>query len=239
VVEMLLEVEELTAGYGDIRVIEDVSFSLGSGELLAVLGPNGSGKSTLVKAVMGLATVHSGRILFRGEDVTRLKPHEKARRGMVYVPQMNNVFERLTVRENLIMAGYTIGDELQDRIEEVLELLPPLRRLMGRKAWTLSGGERQMLALAMALVRSPELLILDEPTASLAPPVAEKIIGLIAQIRESEDVGIILVEQNAKLALSISDEALLMVSGKQVYMGDANKLLSRSDLSSLYLGVRS
>ncbi|RLF02949.1 MAG: ABC transporter ATP-binding protein [Thermoprotei archaeon] len=235
---MLLEVRELTAGYGDVRVIEDISFSLRSEELLAVLGPNGSGKSTLMKALMGLATIHRGKVLFKGEDVTGLKPHEKARRGIVYVPQMNNVFENLTVKENLLMAGYTMKDELWERIKEVLELLPPLKELMGRKAWTLSGGERQMLALAMALVRNPELLILDEPTASLAPTVAERIISLVAHVKESKGVGVILVEQNAKLALSLSDKALLMVSGRQVYLGAANELLSRGDISSLYLGIR-
>jgi len=170
--------------------------------------------------------------------VTGLKPHEKARRGIVYVPQMNNVFENLTVKENLLMAGYTMKDELWERIKEVLELLPPLKELMGRKAWTLSGGERQMLALAMALVRNPELLILDEPTASLAPTVAERIISLVAHVKESKGVGVILVEQNAKLALSLSDKALLMVSGRQVYLGAANELLSRGDISSLYLGIR-
>jgi len=234
----LLDVDDLRAGYGSLQVLYGVTFSLSKGELLAIVGPNGSGKSTLLKAITGLATLHGGRVLLDGEDITSLKPHEKARRGLVYVPQVGSVFEKLTVRENLMMAGYTLDEEeLWRRVREVLEILPRLRGMMGRKAWTLSGGERQMLALAMALVREPKLLMLDEPTANLAPKIAKSLMKVVVDVRDSMNIGVVLVEQNASMALEVCDRALLLVSGRQVYLGPPSDLLSRKDLASVYLGV--
>ncbi len=234
----LLEVRELVAGYGKLKILYGIDLEVRKREIVAVVGPNGSGKSTLLKAIAGIATVHAGRILFDGSDVTRMKPHEKARLGLAYLPQTDNVFSRLTVRENLILAGYTLSkEEFNKRLEEVLNFLPRVREFLDRKVWTLSGGERQMVAMAMAVLREPKLIMLDEPTAALAPKVAAQILEKIVELRDELGLGILLVEQNAKKALEISDRAVLLVAGREVYSGPASDLLSRSDLGRMYLGV--
>ncbi len=233
----LLEVSDLWAGYGKLQVLFNVSFSLEGGELLAVVGPNGSGKSTLLKAIFGLATIHSGKVVLEGRDITRLKPHERAKLGMAYLPQLGNVFERLTVRENLKMAGYTLeGEEFEERLREALEFLPEVRRMLDRRVWTLSGGERQMVAMAMALIRRPKVIMFDEPTATLAPKVAEQVLSKVVELSE-RGLGVILVEQNAKRALEVSERALLLVAGRQVFLGPSKELLNNPELSKMYLGV--
>lgn len=234
----LLEVDDLRAGYGKLQVLFGVDLEVERGEIVAVVGPNGSGKSTLLKAIFGLATVHGGRVLLEGNEITHLGAHEKARLGIAYLPQLENVFSRLTVGENLLLAGYTLPrEDFERRLEEVLDFLPRVREVMSRKVWTLSGGERQMVAMAMAVLRRPRLLMLDEPTATLAPKIASQILGKIVELREEMDVGILLVEQNAKRALEVSDRAVLLVAGREVFNGRAEDLLSNSDLAKMYLGV--
>jgi branched-chain amino acid transport system ATP-binding protein len=235
----ILVAEALSSGYGKFQVLFDVSFRVYENEILAVVGPNGSGKSTLLKTVFGLTTIYSGSVIYRGRDITRLPPYVKARIGVAYLPQTDNVFAELTVKENLLMAAYTLEEsEARDRIEEVLNLYPVLKERLSYKARSLSGGERQMLALAMTLVRRPDIIMLDEPTANLAPVVARHLLKKISMLRDEMKKTIVLVEQNARAALELGDRALLMVSGRVSYEGPSESLLQDVDLGKRYLGLR-
>jgi branched-chain amino acid transport system ATP-binding protein len=235
----ILVAEALSSGYGKFQVLFDVSFRVYENEILAVVGPNGSGKSTLLKTVFGLTTIYSGSVIYRGRDITRLPPYVKARIGVSYLPQTDNVFAELTVKENLLMAAYTLEEsEARDRIEEVLNLYPVLKERLSYKARSLSGGERQMLALAMTLVRRPDIIMLDEPTANLAPVVARHLLKKISMLRDDMKKTIVLVEQNARAALELGDRALLMVSGRVSYEGPSESLLQDVELGKRYLGLR-
>lgn len=235
----ILVAEALSSGYGKFQVLFDVSFRVYENEILAVVGPNGSGKSTLLKTVFGLTTIYSGSVIYRGRDITRLPPYVKARIGVAYLPQTDNVFAELTVKENLLMAAYTLEEsEARDRIEEVLNLYPVLKERLSYKARSLSGGERQMLALAMTLVRRPDIIMLDEPTANLAPVVARHLLKKISMLRDDMKKTIVLVEQNARAALELGDRALLMVSGRVSYEGPSESLLQDVELGKRYLGLR-
>lgn len=234
----LLEVNDLSAGYGKVEIMSDVSFSSNEKEILVIVGPNGSGKSTLLKALFGLCRVFKGRVLFRGEDLTHLPPYKRSKRGMAYLPQVNNVFESLTVQENLALAAHDIArEELEDRLEDVLSFLPELKGLTQKKVRTLSGGERQMVALAMNLLRNPSLVMLDEPTTALAPRLASQVLRKATALRDERGVSVLLVEQNARAALEIGDRALLMVSGRVRFLGDAWDLLKNKELAKMYLGL--
>jgi branched-chain amino acid transport system ATP-binding protein len=235
----ILVAEALSSGYGKFQVLFDVSFRVYENEILAVVGPNGSGKSTLLKTVFGLTTIYSGSVIYRGRDITGLPPYVKARIGVAYLPQTDNVFAELTVKENLLMAAYTLEEsEARDRIEEVLNLYPVLKERLSYKARSLSGGERQMLALAMTLVRRPDIIMLDEPTANLAPVVARHLLKKISMLRDEMKKTIVLVEQNARAALELGDRALLMVSGRVSYEGPSESLLQDVELGKRYLGLR-
>ncbi|MEM4700272.1 MAG: ABC transporter ATP-binding protein, partial [Candidatus Nezhaarchaeales archaeon] len=230
--------KSLNAGYGRFHVLFDVSTNMKEGEVTVVVGPNGSGKSTLLKAIFGLASVYSGSITLGGEDITGLPPHKVARKGVAYLPQVGNLFLNLTVRENLIMATYVLSeDESRDRMEEVLSHYPMLKPLMGRRADSLSGGERQILAMAMALMRRPKVMLFDEPTANLAPKVALEVLREVVRLRDEYGVTIALVEQNAKRALESGDRALLLVSGRVAFEGTCRELLNHPELGPLYLGL--
>lgn len=234
----VLEVKGLRAGYGQMEIVSNVTFDVGDREVVAVVGPNGSGKSTLLKAVFGLCRVFAGAVLFKGEDVTRLPPHKRSRLGMAYLPQTGNVFESLTVRENLMLAAHDLGEEeVGKRLEGVLSLFPELGGLMRRKVRTLSGGERQIVALSMSLLRNPSLVMLDEPTAALAPRLVKQALKRVVELRDEAGVSIVLVEQNALSALEVSDKALLMVSGTVKFWGSSRELLEDRELAKTYLGL--
>lgn len=234
----MLEVEELSVGYRSIEVVRGVSFKLPKGEILAIVGPNGSGKSTLLKGIFGLATVLNGSIKFNGKEITKEPPHVRASYGISYLPQVGSTFENLRVRENLLLAASTLPREIvDDRVSEVLELLPDLRSLMDRKVRTLSGGERQMVALAMSLLRKPQLLMMDEPTAALAPKLASILLQKVRELVESLGISVALVEQNALAALKVSDWALLMVSGEMKFLGSPDDLLKDGNVGRRYLGL--
>jgi len=234
----LLRVESLSAGYGNMTIIHEVSFSVEKGEIFSVIGPNGSGKSTLLKALFGLARTFSGHIFFNGREITNFPPHERVKNGLGYLSQTGNVFEGLTVRENLLLAGYEYSnDTLDERLESVQEFLPDVKRLMDRKALTLSGGERQMVALAMVLLKNPVMLMFDEPTAALAPKIAEEVFGRIVKLNREYGLTVLLVEQNTRRALELAERVLLLVSGSVKFFGSADELLNRRDLLSLYLGL--
>jgi len=235
----VLKIENLNAGYKDIQVLFDVSLNVGEEEICVLVGPNGSGKSTLLKTVMGLTQIYSGEIRFNGETITGLPPHKITKLGIAYLPQIDNVFSNLKVRENLWMAGYILEERtLKERVEEVLEDFPILKDYLNRRAGTLSGGERQMLAMAMAMMRRPKIMLFDEPTGNLAPKIAVQVLNKIAELREKYGITIVLAEQNAKKALELGDRAILLVSGRVKFEGKSRDLLSHPELGKIYLGIK-
>ena len=235
----MLKIENLNAGYKDIQVLFDISLNVGEEEICVLVGPNGSGKSTLLKTVMGLTQIYSGEIRFNGETITGLPTHKITKLGIAYLPQIDNVFSNLKVRENLWMAGYILEERtLKERVEEVLEDFPILKDYLNRRAGTLSGGERQMLAMAMAMMRRPKIMLFDEPTGNLAPKIAVQVLNKIAELREKYGITIILAEQNAKKALELGDRAILLVSGRVKFEGKSRDLLSHPELGKIYLGIK-
>ncbi|HEX3506869.1 MAG TPA: ABC transporter ATP-binding protein [Candidatus Dormibacteraeota bacterium] len=234
----ILRAEGITSGYGGVPIIRDVSISVGKGEIVAVIGPNGAGKSTMLKSLVGILKLSGGRILLGADDVTGHPPEDLARRGVGYVPQVQDIFEPLSVRENLEMGGYLLKDSAIDaRIKDVCDVFPLLAPMMRRRADKLSGGERKMLAIGRVLMLDPKVLILDEPTANLAPILADAV--LRDQVRRLADAGkaVLLVEQRARAALEIADWTVVLVSGVTRLEGRPKDLLERSDFEALFLGA--
>lgn len=233
----VLEFQSLTAGYNDIPVTAEISLTVSGAEIVAVLGPNGAGKSTLLKALVGEARVFSGSVLLRGEEVTGWSPERLARKGLGYVPQNDNVFPSLTVLENLEMGAFMAPRRrVGEKIEAVLQRFPPLRPLVRRKVSQLSGGERRLVAIGRALVLSPQVLLLDEPTANLSPGNARSVLtDYVIQVAEA-GTGVLLVEQRAKEALEIAHHACLMSAGRIEISGPPGALLDRADIGRLFLG---
>jgi branched-chain amino acid transport system ATP-binding protein len=235
----LLVVEDLYAGYGKLQILNGVRLQAAQGRITVVVGPNGSGKSTLLKSISGIASVSQGSIELDGVALRNRSPTEIARMGVAYLPQTDNVFTVLTVRENLRLAGYTVSEkDYPQRFEAALELFPQLSKYLGTKSSNLSGGERQMVAMAMAMMRRPTVVMFDEPTANLAPKIATQVLETIASITKSMNLTTVLVEQNAKRALEMGDEAFLLVSGKTVFSGTCRELLDHEELGRLYLGLQ-
>ena len=234
----MLEIRDVVAGYGDALVLEGVSVSIGPGELVTVIGPNGAGKSTLLKVVVGLIHLRSGSVSFASEQISGLATERIIELGIGYVPQVENVFPQLTIRENLeLMVPRGVPKaERERRLERTLSQFERLRERLRARAAVLSGGERQMLALARALMHEPKLLLIDEPTAALAPIMVQQILAKISEIAAS-GVPILLVEQNARLALTISDRAYVLDTGRNAVDGPASELLNRPDVAALYLGA--
>jgi ABC-type branched-subunit amino acid transport system ATPase component len=233
-----LQAQGITSGYGGEPVIRDVSISVGSGEVVAIIGPNGAGKSTLLKSLVGILRLNSGRVLLGAEDVTGKSPEELAKRGVGYVPQVNDIFEPLTVLENLEMGGYLLsGAQVKARVVEVGAVFPQLPPMLKRRADKLSGGERKMLAIARVLMLDPKVLILDEPTANLSPKLADTV--LREQVRRLAGLGkaVLLVEQRARAALEIADWTSVLVSGSVRLEGRPADLVKRQDFEELFLGA--
>ncbi len=235
-----LEVKDIVAGYGKMEILHGVSIKADPGEFIAIVGPNGSGKSTLLKTIFGLTNIFGGSVLLDGKDITRVPPNKRPYMGMAYVPQTDNVFPNLTIEENLWLSAYPIKERRKaaEKIEEVLELFPRLRERLKQKAGTLSGGERQMLAMARALITDPKVVLLDEPTAGLAPKIAEQVFRKIVEINEKMSITVILVEQNAKRALEISERCYILVQGKVAFEGPSREVLSHPELGKIYLGLK-
>jgi ABC-type branched-subunit amino acid transport system ATPase component len=233
----LLEVRDVVAGYGDAVVLNGVSLDVDEHELVTVIGPNGAGKSTLLKALVGLVPFRSGSMRFAGRDFTGQSPEAIIKQGVAYVPQVDNVFPSLTVRENLeLMVPRRVNRSERDRrIESTLAQFPAVRARLQNRASTLSGGERQMLALARALVNEPSIVLLDEPTAAVAPVVVAQILKKIAEIKIS-GVPVLLVEQNAKAALALSDRGYILEAGRNALDGLGADLLTNPEVARLYLG---
>lgn len=235
----LLTAEKISAGYRKLQVLFDVTAEFPEKIITVIVGPNGSGKSTLLKTIFGLTDVYSGRILLDGSDITKSPPDKVSRLGIAYLPQLNNVFNELTVRENLMMAGYILEKgAVGKKVAELSDDFPILGQYSNRKAVTLSGGEKQMVAMAMALMRRPRLMLFDEPTGNLAPKIAHQILQRITKIRDEYGISVIMAEQNAKRALQTGDRALLLVSGQVSFDGPSEDLLNNPELGRLYLGIR-
>jgi branched-chain amino acid transport system ATP-binding protein len=232
-----LIVEKVTAGYGPVPTITDVSVQVGRGEVVSVLGPNGAGKSTLLKAITGKLRHMTGQVRLHGEDISTLRGERLAGRGLGYVPQTNDVFDTLTVIENLEVGGYLLERaNVPGQIEKVFTIFPALARMRGRTASKLSGGERKMVAIARALMLSPSVLLLDEPTANLAPELAGAV--LREHVRRLADAGcaVLLVEQRALEALRVSDYAYVLVAGAVEVQAPAADLIARRDIGEIFLG---
>jgi len=233
--EAELRVENVTAGYGGQPIIEQVSITARRGAITAIVGPNGAGKSTLLKVVAGLIRPTSGKVFVEGKDVTGLPPEAIVRRGAAYVPQVDNVFPDLTIRENLDMGGYIRKSGVRERIEEMFELFPDLRASAHRAANTLSGGQRTMLALARGLMVDPAVLILDEPSVGLSPRFQGMIWEQIERIK-STNVAIVIVEQNTRETLRHAQWAYVLVLGKNRLEGTGRDLLDDPEVVNLYVG---
>jgi neutral amino acid transport system ATP-binding protein len=231
----VLYTEDVVAGYvPEVDILNGVSIRVREGEIATVIGPNGAGKSTLIKTIFGLLRPRGGLVQFQGEDITALQPHAIARRGMSYVPQLDNVFQSLTVEENLRMGAFE-GSSAQERTERMYELFPRLGERRRQAAGTMSGGERQMVAMARALMPDPRVLLLDEPSAGLAPAFVDAIFEKIEDINKA-GVTIVMVEQNARRALTMSDRGYVLDLGKDRFEGRGTELLQDPKVAELYLG---
>jgi len=232
----LLEARDIVAGYGEVDILHGVSMSVREGEMVAVIGPNGAGKSTLLKAVFGLLPLRGGTVLLKGAEVGGEQPDQMVRRGLGYVPQVDNVFPSLTIQENLEIGAFVRRDGIHPRLDEVYALFPDLAWRKRDNAGKLSGGQRQMLALARALMLDPVLLLLDEPSAGLSPKMVGAIFERIGAINEA-GTAILLVEQNAREALSVCHRGYVLAMGTNRLEGEARELLANTEVGRLYLGA--
>jgi ABC-type branched-subunit amino acid transport system ATPase component len=235
--DAVLTVDGLVAGYAaDVPILNGVHVAVAPGELVTIVGPNGAGKSTLVKAVIGLLAPWEGRVLLRGADVTGRKPHAIVAQGVGYVAQRDNVFASMTVEENLELGALTLRNgSAGERVGALYELFPRLRERRRQTAGTLSGGERQLLALARALVPEPDVLLLDEPSAGLSPVAIDLIFDKIAEVNAA-GVAILMVEQNARRALAMSHRGYVLDTGRNRFEGPGPELLANPEVVALYLG---
>ncbi|MGF1512589.1 MAG: ABC transporter ATP-binding protein [Elainellaceae cyanobacterium] len=232
----ILEVRDVYAGYvSGLDILQGINFQVMPGELVAVIGPNGAGKSTLAKAIFGLLTPHKGDIVFQGKSLVGLRPNQIVERGLCYVPQLSNVFPSLTIDENLEMGGFLSQGPLAARKQDIFQMFPALADRRRQRAGTLSGGERQMLAMGRALMLTPSLLLLDEPSAALSPMLVS---STLAQIRRINEVGtaVVLVEQNARRALAIAHRGYVLDMGRDRVEGPGAALLDNPEVAALYLG---
>ncbi len=233
----LLEVDNVYAGYiQDLPILQGINFRIEPGELVAVIGPNGAGKSTLAKAIFGLLTPSQGKIIFKGENIAGLKSDQIVRRGMCYVPQMSNTFPSLSVEENLEMGAFIRQGSLKSSKDQIYLMFPRLAERRRQRAGTLSGGERQMLAMGRALMLDPDLLLLDEPSAALSPILVTSVFEQIKAINQAGKA-IVLVEQNAKKALMMAQRGYVLENGRDRFQGRGEDLLNDPKVGELYLGA--
>jgi ABC-type branched-subunit amino acid transport system ATPase component len=231
----LLEVDSVVAGYGETEILHGVSVSVDEREIVTIIGPNGCGKSTLIKTIVGLLQARKGRMSFRGEDIAGVAPESIVRKGICYVPQASNVFPSLTIHENLEMGAFVRKSGIQQRVADMYDLFPDLRERPKERAGRLSGGQRQMLALARALMLDPILLLLDEPSAGLAPAMVSSVFEKIVGINDT-GVAILLVEQNAREALKLSSRGYVLAAGQNQLDDSGASLLENPEVARLYLG---
>lgn len=235
----VLEATDIIAGYvPDMPILHGVSVHVGAGEVVSIIGPNGAGKSTLIKAIAGLVRIASGSVRLEGRDITGAAAHELAGQGVGFVPQTGNVFATLTIHENLVMGGAPLSrTNAERRIEEIYTMYPVLLEKRREKAGVLSGGQRQILAVARALLTRPRLMLLDEPTAGLSPKAAAELFGVVRDLAEN-GTAVLMVEQNAKAALRQSDRGYVLAEGQNRIEGPAQDLLADDEIGEVFLGMR-
>ena len=235
----VLDVKGLNGGYGAVQILYDIDLYVEEGEFVTIIGPNGCGKSTFIKTIFGIATHYSGSVLHNEREVSGWRTDQLVNRGIAYVPQVDNVFPSLTIYENLQMGGNSLSTLiLNGRIERALNMFPDLKERVHDLAASLSGGERQMLAISRALISNPKFLLLDEPTAALSPLYQQQIIERIDSLRE-EGITVLIVEQNARLSLARSDRGYIFAGGKVVHSGDAKHILTDPEIGEYFLGSKS
>ncbi len=232
---MFLSAENMLGGYGETTILNDCSISVQKGEIAVIVGPNGAGKSTAMKAIFGMLDLRAGNIIFDGKDISDLKPQERVKSGMGFVPQTHNVFTSMTVMENLEIGGFTNQENLSKNISEVFKLFPVLREKQKQLVGELSGGQRQQVAVGRALMTNPKLLMLDEPTAGVSPLVVKELFEKIISIART-GIAILMVEQNARQALEIADNGFVLVQGENKYTDKGSKLLSNKEVRKAFLG---
>ncbi len=234
----MLDIENISAAYGMVRILKDVSFHVEEKEIISIIGPNGAGKTTLVKTIMGLLHPKNGAIRFKGENIETLPPYEIVKRGLILIPEGRDIFPRMTVEENLKLGAYTTNgkNNVKEAKEKVYQIFPVLRKKEKVLAQTLSGGEQQMLVICRSLMSNPQLLILDEPSLGLAPIIVEKVLDTVRKINE-EGVTILLVEQNIRDSLDIADRGYVLEQGKIILEGKSRELLCNSHIKQVYMGL--
>ena len=230
------EGKKMTGGYGGPDIITSCTVNVNRGEIVAILGPNGAGKSTAMKAMLGLINLKSGSIIIDGKDISNLSPQDRVKQGISFVPQTRNVFTGLSVRENLEMGAFLRKEDLEKVIEEIYQLFPILKEKQSQLVGELSGGQRQQVALGRALMIKPSVLMLDEPTAGVSPIVMDELFDHIIKVKQT-NVAIIMVEQNAKQALSISDRGYVLVTGENKFSGTGKELLNDPEVRRSFLGA--
>ena len=232
---MFFSANNLTGGYGGVNIIEDCSFNVNRGEIVSILGPNGAGKSTAMKAMLGILDLKNGEVSLNGNDITNLRTQDRIKQGISFVPQTKNIFTELTVEENLEMGAFLNEKNISSKIEEMYELFPIIKEKNNQLAGELSGGQRQQVAIARALMTNPDVLMLDEPTAGVSPVIMDEIFQHVLNIKQ-QNLAILMVEQNARQALEISDRGYILVTGKNAYEGKGDYLLNDKEIRKAFLG---
>ena len=234
----MLKVENVSAGYGLVQILWDVSFKIKEKEIVSIIGPNGAGKTTLVKTIIGLLPPKNGTIRFKGESIEKLPPYEIVKKGISMIPEGREIFPRMTVDENLRLGAYIVPDKskVKDSKEKVYQIFPVLKKKEKLLAQNLSGGEQQMLVIGRSLMSNPQLLILDEPSLGLAPIIVEKVLDTLSMINE-DGVTILLVEQNIRDSLTISNRGYVLEEGKIIIEGEGRELLNNNHIREVYLGI--
>lgn len=235
---MLLEVENLNVYYGAIHALQGISFNIEEGEIVTLIGANGAGKSTTLRTISGIIRPRSGKIVFKGEEITLTPPEAIVRKGISHVPEGRKIFAPLTVRENLEMGAYIVSDkaEIQNRMDRVFKSFPRLKERINQLGGTLSGGEQQMLATGRGMMSKPTLLLLDEPSMGLSPILVQEIFSIIKEIN-SQGTSILLVEQNAQIALSVAHRSYVLETGNIVLSGTAKAIAENPNVKAAYLGI--
>ena len=234
----MLEASNVSAGYGMVQILWDVSFKIKEKEIVSIIGPNGAGKTTLVKTIMGLLPATTGTIQFKGENIQNLPPYEIVKKKISLIPEGRDIFPKMSVEENILLGAYTIKDKqrVHDSKERIFQIFPVLRKKQKALAQTLSGGEQQMLVIGRSLMSNPELLILDEPSLGLAPIIVAKVLDTLRQINDV-GVAVLLVEQNIRDSLNIANRAYVLEEGKIIIDGTGRELLSNDHIKEVYLGI--
>jgi branched-chain amino acid transport system ATP-binding protein len=234
----MLDIENVSAAYGMVQILRDVSFHVEEKEIISIIGPNGAGKTTLVKTIMGLLHPKNGTIRFKGENIEKLPPYEIVKKGLILIPEGRDIFPRMTVEENLKLGAYTANGKsnINEAKEKVYQIFPVLKKKQKALAQTLSGGEQQMLVICRSLMSNPQLLILDEPSLGLAPIIVEKVLDTVRKINE-EGVTILLVEQNIRDSLDIADRGYVLEQGKIILEGKSKELLCNNHIKQVYMGL--